>query len=110
MTGGFDGGGQRGSVDALLSYARPAQRQTSLAAGTTAYSLLLFYSAAIDRGTFQAEVNGTSLTPLFTPIPGRSETVTIPLQSGRNVLTLSVVGNPDGRDATDRDRLTFIVP
>lgn len=110
LAGGFDGGGQRASVDALLSYARPAQRQTSLAAGTTAYSLLLFYGAAIDPGTFQAELNGASLTALFTPTPGGSEMVTIPLQPGRNVLILSVVGNPEGRAATDRDRLTFIVP
>lgn len=110
LAGGFDGGGQRSTVDALLTYARPGERSTPLAAGATAYSLMVFYGAEIDASTFQAELNGVSVASIFTPTAGGNETVSVPLQPGRNVLELSVVGNVDGRSATDRDRLTFIVP
>ncbi len=110
LSGGFLGGGQRTAVNALLSYARPGQTRTTLPAGATTYSLMVFYHAGVDPSTFQADLNGVSVTTRFTPTPGGSETVNIPLQSGRNVLKLSVSGNVGGRVATDRDQLTFLVP
>ncbi len=110
MAGGFNGGGQRSAVNALLSYARPGQSRTSLPPGSTAYSLMLFYDTAIDASTFAAELNGLSVAAVFHPVPGGSEVVNIPLAVGRNVLKLSVTGNPAGRTGSDRDQLTFVVP
>ena len=63
----------------------------------------------VDQATFAAELNGGPLA-VFSPAPGTSQTVTILLSPGRNVLALSVDGTlADGRRASDRDRLTFIV-
>ena len=109
-SGGFNGGGQRTAINQLLSYARPGQGRTSLPAGTTTYSLLVFYDAAVDAGSFQADLNGVSLTSSFHPVAGGSESVSIPLQSGRSVLKLSVTGSPGGHTGTDHDQLVFLVP
>jgi len=107
----FDGGGQRPpDVNAFLRYANPLQARTDLPAGTTTFDVVIYYGDTIDPATFQATLNGAPLGG-FTPIPGTHETVTIPLGPGRNVLLLEVQGvRNDGRTATDRDRLTFIVP
>jgi hypothetical protein len=110
LSGGFLGGGQRTAVNALLSYARPAQTRTTLPSGTAAFSLMVFYHAAIDPTTFQADLNGAAVTSLFSPTPGSHEIVSIPLQTGRNVLKLSVTGSVDGRAGADRDQLVFLVP
>jgi len=109
MSGGFDGGGQRSDINHLLSYARPGASRTTLTAGTSTYSLLLFYDAAIDPTSFHADLNGAVVTGLFHPVPGGNEVVTLPLQAGRNVLKLIVTGSPGGHTGTDRDQLTFLV-
>lgn len=108
--GGFSGGGQRSDVDAFLTYSRPAQRRVDLPAGTTTYPLMLFYAATTLPGTFRAELNSADVTGLFHAAPGSSEVVSLPLTSGRNVLLLTIEGDAAGHTATDRDRLTFIVP
>ena len=110
ISGGFNGGGQRSDVNAMLSYIRPAQTRTSLAAGTASYSVMVSYGATIDPTTFRAELNGAVVTGLFTPTPGSTQTVALPLVTGRNVLLLSVAGGPGGPTGTDRDRLVFLVP
>jgi VCBS repeat-containing protein len=107
---GDPGGGQRENVDAFLSYVSPTQPRTDLPVGTTSFDVAIIYGPTILPDTFQAELNGAPFLG-FTPVPGTSETVTIPLSSGRNILLLLVDGvRFDGRTATDRDRLTFIVP
>ena len=59
--------------------------------------------------TFEVELN-SSPSAGFSPSAGTSQTVTIPLSPGRNTLAISVDGAfVDGRTATDRDRLTFVV-
>lgn len=80
-----------------------------LPAGTTGFDLTIVYGATIDPASFAVELNGRPLGGLG-PSPGTSQTVTIPLSPGRNVLALSVAGTlADGRRASDRDRLTFTV-
>jgi hypothetical protein len=107
---GDPAGGGRDDVDVFLSYANPTQVRTDLPAGTTSFNVTIIYGPTIIHGSFQAVLNGAPFFG-FTPKPGMSETVTIPLSRGRNVLSLNVDGmRSDGRTATDRDRLTFIVP
>lgn len=106
----FPGGGQRADVDAFLTYANPLQKSTDLPAGTSSVDVTIIYGNTIDPATFQAFVNRVP-SGAFNPVAGTSETVNIPLASGRNVLLLLVRGvRSDGRTATDRDRLTFVVP
>jgi hypothetical protein len=47
---------------------------------------------------------------LFTPHAREIQTVSLPLQRGRNVLALSVEGNLPNQVAADTDRLVFIIP
>jgi len=108
--GGFTGGGQSASADQLLTYARPGQRQTTLPAGTTQYSMMVSYAPGLDVTSFTAELNGAGVASLFHPTPGGSETVLIPLGPGRNVLKLTARGVANGRSVSDADQLVFKVP
>jgi len=72
-------------------------------------SCIILYSPE-EKVEFPAVLNGNPFSD-FHPIAGASEIVTILLSSGRNTLLLSVDGvRPDGRIATDRAQLMFIVP
>jgi large repetitive protein len=107
---GITGGGQQDEVDEFLTYVSPTKKSTDLPAGTTSFSVVIIYGPTILSSTFQASLNGEPFGG-FDPRAGTSETVTIPLASGRNVLALQVVGvRADGRQATDRDQLTFNIP
>lgn len=59
--------------------------------------------------TFTAELNGRDVSALFRPGAGSGESVRLPLAPGRNVLKLSVQGTAGARQATDTDRLVFVV-
>ncbi|MEW6675315.1 MAG: hypothetical protein AB1348_04810 [Nitrospirota bacterium] len=73
--------------------------------------LLVFYGKTILPETFNATLNGIDIKGIFHPKPDISEAVKLNLQKGRNTLILSVDGiRDDGKRATDRDRLVFIVP
>ena len=68
------------------------------------------YGDTIDPSTFTAVINGVNVFQSFNPLPGTFETVSVPVQDGRNTLKFTVDGIVDGgRTATDRDRLVFIV-
>lgn len=111
LSGGFDGGGQRPKdVNHFLSYANPTQSQTDLPAGTAAFPLLIFYDSRDIAASFSAVLNRADISSLFHPAAGTFEPIQIPLQSGRNVLELSIAGNLPNRVATDSDRLVFNVP
>ncbi|HET9004780.1 MAG TPA: hypothetical protein VFN39_12320, partial [Gemmatimonadaceae bacterium] len=110
MSGAFGGGGQKKVVDELLSYARPAARQTQLPAGTSSYGVMIFYGSGLNAATFHAVLNGSDVTASFHPVPGGSETVTVPLASGRNVLKLSASGVVGTRTSSDADQLVLTVP
>jgi len=110
QAGGFSGGGQSAQADAILTYARPGQRQTTLAPGSAQYRLLIFYAPGTVPESFLAELNGSDVRALFTPVAGSSEIVEIPLSPGRNVLKLRADGIGNGRVLSDADNLVFIVP
>lgn len=104
------GGGQRSDVDDFLIYANPLQEHTILPASAAGYNVTIFYGTAISAASFAATLNGVSFGG-FHPVAGTRETVFVPLTQGRNTLVLKVDGlRSDGREATDRDRLTFQVP
>jgi hypothetical protein len=106
----FDGGGQRPrDVNKFLSYANPSESSTTLPAGTTSFPLIILYDRNVVASTFKADLNGTDITSSFNPQPGKVQVVNIPLQSGSNVLKLSIDGNLSNRTATDSDRLVFKV-
>ncbi len=111
VDGGFDGGGQRPrDVNRFLSYGSPGESQTSLPAGTTQTTVLVFYGATVLPATFSATLNGQDVTALFQPVAGGSDRVTLDLAAARNVLKLSIDGELPNRVATDTDRLVFKVP
>lgn len=110
LSGGFDGGGQRPKdVNHFLSYANPTSGKVALPPSTASFPLLIFYDSRDLASTFSATLNSNSISGLFHPSPGTFEVVNIPLQSGRNVLALSIDGKLPTRVATDTDRLEFDV-
>jgi len=109
IEGAFPGGGQSSEVDGFLRYTNPTAKSSSLPVDTTGFDIGIVYGDTIDAGTFQATLNGVPFTG-FDPVTGTWETVSIPLDPGRNVLVLKVKGaKASGRTATDTDRLVFIV-
>ena len=110
IEGAIAGGGQSSEVDSFLRYTSPGAKSTSLPVGTTDFDIGIVYGDTINAGTFQATLNGVPFDS-FNPGTGETwETVSIPLEPGRNVLVLKVEGaKASGRTATDTDRLVFIV-
>jgi hypothetical protein len=111
LGGGFAGsGGKTDEVNGFLAYANPASVETRLRAGTTSFPLVVFYGARIQPVTFSALLNGDNISGRFTPEPGGSQIVRLPLAAGLNTLVLSVDGaTAGGATATDADRLAFRV-
>lgn len=102
--------GGRFHGDRLLAYAHPTSPDTRLRAGVTSFPLVIFYGAPIKPVTFNALLNGDNITGRFTPEPGGSQVVRIPLGPGLNTLVLSVEGSTaSGQRATDTHRLVFRV-
>jgi hypothetical protein len=111
LAGGFNGGGQRPrDVNRFLTYGNIIGSQTSLAAGTTNFSLLIYYGKTIVPASFSAVLNGATITSHFTPAAASSEAVILALNRGRNILSLSANGTAGSRTATDNDKLVFLVP
>jgi hypothetical protein len=114
IEGAMTGGGQSSEVDGFLRYTSPSAKSISLPVDTTDFDIGIVYGD-IDAGTFQATLNGVPFAG-FDPVTVTTstvtswETVSIPLDPGRNVLVLKVKGaKASGRTATDTDRLVFIV-
>jgi PKD repeat protein len=105
----MSGGGQSSEVDAFLRYTSPGAKSISLPVGTTDFDIRVGYGDII-ADTFQATLNGVPFAGFDSAVTGGWETVSIPLEPGRNVLVLKVKGKKvSGRLATDTDRLVFIV-
>lgn len=107
----FKGKGQRPvDVNSFLSYYEPKDSTTLLTPGITTFDLQVFYGASIMPLSFSASLNGKDISADFSPIPSGNQVVTLRLESGRNVLLLSVEGERvDGKTARDEDRLVFVV-
>lgn len=108
----FYGNGQKpDDVNSFLGYEQPKQDKTDLETGVANYPVHVYYGKTIDRVTFEADLNNQDISRLFSPKPFTDEEVEIPLQKGRNTLVLSIEGTrKDGKKATDKDRLVFVVP
>ena len=111
VSGGFKGKSHKAnSADAFISYANLTGAETRLPEGQTTFPLLIFYGNSIRPVTFTAMLNDTNISSWFTPDPGKSQTVFVPLRRGSNTLMLSVGGTTvAGEEATDTDRLVFSV-
>lgn len=111
LSGTFAGKGQRPKdVNKFLVYIAPMSSSTRVPSGESSYTLILSYGRKIFPETLVAELNGIDISHLFTPKPGEIDHVTLSLDPGRNVLTLTADGLTDsGRAATDQDRLVFLV-
>lgn len=110
VTGGFDGGGEQPTdVNRLLSYVNITKAKTRLPPGADSTDLFIIYGDAVIAESFTAKLNGQDISGLFTPVAGGHEIVKISLQAGENVLVLEVMGAVTRNDATDTDRLVFVV-
>jgi Fibronectin type III domain len=105
LSGSFNGGGQ----NRFLSFASPTRQATLVAAGQNNFPVIVFYGNTINANSFNASLNGQSLTSLFHPAPGAFEIVNIPLPNGLSTLTLQISGTAGGQTATDTDALQFNV-
>lgn len=112
VTIGVPGRSQQDDVGEFLAYVQPVKPDSTLPAGTTSFNVVIIYGPTIDPSTFNATLNHPP-TPFtgFHLVPNTSETVTIPLTSGKNSLTLEVQDlREDGKTDSDKDELTFKVP
>ena len=106
----YAGGGQSATVNSLIEFYAPTSRSTSLPAGTTSFDVVIIYHAGFDTGSLTATLNGVDIRSSFHPLArGGTETVTIPLVPGRNVLKLSAAGIVNGNSVKDSDTLVFSV-
>lgn len=111
FSGAFDGGGQRPrDVNKFLTYANPTAGHTTAPVGSTTFPLIIFYDPAVIPGSFAAAANGLPISNLFHVQAGTFELVNVPVQSGRNVIELSIDGALPSRTARDTDRLVIEVP
>ncbi len=101
--GTLAGGGRRGEMDALLTYAAPAAIKTSVPAGTAEATLIV--AIAADAIGVRIRVGGRDFAA-GTLVPGSTKTLTVPLTRRRTVVRLRAEGPRAGRKKrTDVDRL-----
>ncbi len=93
----------------FLAYKAPIGGSLALPAGTTTFDMTILYGGRIILSSFRAELNRVDVTQMFHPIPGGTEVVTLPLNKGSNMLTLSSEAYLNNRIADDEDRLGFEV-
>ena len=72
----------------MLTYAKPLRTNLSVPERENTLEMQIHYSDEIDPDTFKAEPGWARR--LFTPIPGDSETVTLPVNMGTNHIRLEV--------------------
>lgn len=108
----YPGGGQQpAEVNKFLRYASPTEHRVKLPAGTTSFTVIVYYGHTIKPASFTATLNGAGIGAQFQAIPGTAQVVKIPLASGTTKLQLTVEGTKSsGQTARDSDTLTFIVP
>jgi hypothetical protein len=82
--------GETEAVNALLTYSAPLTDRFHLPAGTQSVAVTIHYGKDIDPKSFKVEPQSNKVRKLFTPKPDSSETVFLPVQSGKNKYTLSV--------------------
>lgn len=105
----INGGAQSAEVDRFITFSWPLEKTTTWYwVSKPQIGLTITYGPSINPATFQATLNREPLAG-FNPVPGTTQTVNIPVTSGRSTLVISVEGaKTGGGTATDTDRLTII--
>jgi hypothetical protein len=91
-------------INDVLTYSEPLQSRFSVAANTTSVSMTVHYSSEMDPDTFRVEPGWAR--ELFTPKPGGSETLSLPLNMGLNRFRLEAMkegGTPSDWSSRDSD-------
>ena len=93
-------------VNHLLTYSEPLQSRFTVAASENRIAMTVHYADEMDPDTFRVEPGWAR--ELFSPKPGRSETVILPLNMGLNRFSLLVYGmGSTPNDWTYRDQDIF---
>ncbi len=93
----FDGQPMRNEtrdINRLLKFEIKGNRNRFHApASQTEVKLKVYYSYDIDKTTFTATLNGRDISSLFTPNPGATQDVVIPLEGARSLINVAVYKN-----------------
>jgi hypothetical protein len=91
-------------INDVLTYSVPHQSRFAVAAKETSVSMTVHYSSEMDPDTFRVEPGWAR--ELFTPEPGGSETISLPLNMGLNRFRLEAMkkgGTPSDWSSRDLD-------
>jgi hypothetical protein len=107
----FTGKGQRGSVEALLSYAEPGQPKVRVAPGATEAVLVVVVSPDVAPGSVRVRIKRRDVTATLPPfVPGSTRTLRLPLTGRRFTVELSAeLAGQGGKRRVDRDHFTWTV-
>jgi len=110
IRGDFTGNKAAGEADQLLTWGRPNSEKVNLRPGEKSYDAIIVYGTTVIPNSFRARMNDEDLKNLFHPEPGRIESVSLPLRTGRNILKVMMDGTVNSTRVTDTDTLELTVP
>jgi hypothetical protein len=117
--------GEQAALNHLLTYSAPLRDQFYLEDGSREVEMIIHYHPDIDPKSFRVTPERHGLRARFNPRPGTAETVRLPLDTGKNQITLQVksardlpesvkqraaMSPPRRSDAHDRDVFVIRVP
>jgi len=110
QTAAYDGVGQHGRAESLLTYVTPTSTVSVVPAGTRTLTLTLVIAPEVVADSVRVRVGRRDLTAaLGTFVPGSTRTVTIPLARKRTIVRLRAEGpRAGGRRLVDVDRLVVL--
>lgn len=84
----------------LLTYEAPLQNRFHLATGSSSVTMIVHYAKNIDASSFKVQPQRLKLRHLFNPVAGTSQTVTLPLELGKNKIILEAfpIKTPPGKN------------
>jgi thrombospondin type 3 repeat protein len=105
----WNGGGNGGPADGLLTYVVPDAATTAVHAGADTASIVIVVAPEVTPGSVRLRVGRKNLMRLMGDFtPGSTKTLEIPLKRPRTVVRLRATGRlADGRRAVDRDRFVI---
>lgn len=83
-------GGENDQQNLLLTYSAPLRSQIHTDFGEKSVTMTIHYSDEIDPASFRVTPERRGLRSFFHPVPGGSETIDIPLDTGLNRIKLQV--------------------
>lgn len=106
IKGGYTTVNKRDS--AFFSYANLNAPSIKLPVGISLFSMIIFYDLAIIPDTFRAKCNDIIISNLFNKHPGGWDVITINLNEGDNIITLSADGIGADNIETHTDKFLII--